>query len=89
MIVLVDGRLSPAAMVNAIITMTEAKTAVLTEREIHTPDGLSATGTSTDAVVLACTGRGAELSYGGPVTSVGYLIAKCIRECLGQALDAE
>lgn len=89
MIVLVDGQLGAAAMVNAIKTITEAKTAILMQRGITTSDGYPATGTSTDSVVLACTGRGDELIYGGPVTKVGYLIGRCVRNCLEAALDAE
>ena len=88
-IVLVDGQFVPEAMVNAVMTITEAKTAILLERDIRTPEGHPATGTSTDAVVLACTGRGPSLAYGGPVTPVGHLIGRCVRDCLGQALDAE
>lgn len=87
-VILVDGNLSPAAMVNAMMTITEAKTAVLMKRRVQTPEGYPATGTSTDAVVLACTGRGAEHVYGGTATEVGYLIGRCVRECLELALDA-
>ncbi|MEO1165110.1 MAG: adenosylcobinamide amidohydrolase [Chloroflexota bacterium] len=87
-IALVDGNLSSAALVNAVTTITEAKTAVLHARDIRTPDGLIATGTSTDAVVIAHTGKGDSLPYGGPVTEVGYLLACCARECLELALDA-
>jgi iron complex transport system ATP-binding protein len=87
-VILVDGNLSPAAMVNAMMTITEAKTAVLMKRRVQTPEGYSATGTSTDAVVLACTERGAERVYGGPATEVGYLIGRCVRDCLELALDA-
>jgi adenosylcobinamide hydrolase len=70
------------------MTITEAKTAVLMKRRLQTPEGYSATGTSTDAVVLACTERGAEHVYGGPATEVGYLIGRCVRDCLELALDA-
>ncbi|MEL6525148.1 MAG: adenosylcobinamide amidohydrolase, partial [Chloroflexota bacterium] len=87
-IALVDGNLSSGALVNAVTTITEAKTAVLRARDIRTPDGLVATGTSTDAVVIAHTGKGDSLPYAGPVTEVGYLLAHCTRECLALALDA-
>lgn len=87
-VILVDGYLSKPAMVNAMMTVTEAKTAVLMGRGVRTPEGYLATGTSTDAVVLACTGNGVEHIYGGPATEVGYLIGRCVRECLELALDA-
>jgi adenosylcobinamide hydrolase len=66
-ILLLDARLTPAAMVNALVTATEVKTQLLLAREIRTPEGYAATGTSTDAVVVACTGRGDILPYAGPV----------------------
>ncbi|GAB4535237.1 MAG: adenosylcobinamide amidohydrolase [Anaerolineae bacterium] len=85
-IVLVDGQLTPAALVNAVITVTEAKTHLLLERGLHTPEGFPATGTSTDAVVVASTGRGARLAYAGPATQIGCLIGQVVRQALGVAL---
>jgi iron complex transport system ATP-binding protein len=82
-IVLVDGRLTDAALVNAVITATEAKTAVLAEWDVRTPGGELATGTSTDAVVVACTGRGDPLPYAGPATPVGHLVARTVRDAIG------
>jgi iron complex transport system ATP-binding protein len=70
-VLLVDGALTPAAMVNAVITATEAKTMTLAEWDVKTPEGQAASGTSTDTVVVACTGRGEELGYAGPATPVG------------------
>jgi adenosylcobinamide hydrolase len=49
-------------MVNAVITATEAKSMALIEWDVRTPDGDPASGASTDAVVVACTQRGAGLS---------------------------
>jgi iron complex transport system ATP-binding protein len=86
MIVLIDGRLTPAAMVNAVITATEVKTQVLMARGVRTPEGHTATGTSTDAIAVACTGRGSLLPYAGPVTLVGWLIGRCVRTALEDAL---
>jgi len=85
-ILLVDAQLSPAAMVNAVITTTEVKTHLLLERGVRTPKGCPATGTSTDAAVVACTGRGALLPYAGPATRVGWLIGRSVRQALGGAL---
>jgi iron complex transport system ATP-binding protein len=78
-VLLVDGALTPAAMVNAVITATEAKTMTLAEWDVRTPEGEPASGTSTDTVVVACTGRGAELGYAGPATPVGWLAARAVR----------
>ncbi len=81
-ILLVDAALSPAAMVNAVITATEAKTMTLAEWDVRTPDGDPASGTSTDTVVVACTGRGEELCYAGPATPVGWLAARSVRAAM-------
>ncbi len=85
-ILLIDAHLTPAAMVNAVITATEAKTHVLVKRSVRTREGHPATGTSTDTVVVACTGRGEPLSYAGPVTCVGWLIGQSVRQGLEEAL---
>lgn len=87
-ILLADAHLTPAAMVNAVITVTEAKTALLGERRVRTTEGDRATGTSTDAVVVACTGRGEPMPYAGPATPIGWLIGRCVRQTLQEALDA-
>jgi iron complex transport system ATP-binding protein len=86
LILLVAADLSPAAMVNAAITATEAKTDVLRQYAVHTPEGHLATGTSTDSVVVAGTGRGTQLPYAGPATTVGWLIGRCVRQSLAAAL---
>jgi adenosylcobinamide hydrolase len=86
MVLLVDGHLTPGAMVNAVVTASEVKARVLLERDMHTPDGYPATGTSTDAVVIACTGRGDPLSYAGPMTHVGWLIGRSLHQALDESL---
>jgi adenosylcobinamide amidohydrolase len=73
-------------MVNAVMTATEVKAQVLLERDVRTPDGYAATGTSTDAVVVACTERGEVLPYAGPMTTVGWLIGRGVRSALAAAL---
>jgi adenosylcobinamide amidohydrolase len=86
MILLLDACLTPAAMVNAVITATEVKTQVLLARGVRTPEGYAATGTSTDTIAVASTGRGIPLVYAGPVTLVGWLIGRCVRTALEEAL---
>lgn len=88
-ILLLDANLTRSAMLNAFITATEAKTAVIQARDIRTPDGDLATGTSTDTVTVATTGKGKPQNYAGSVTTVGWLIARAIRQALGESLDAE
>jgi iron complex transport system ATP-binding protein len=78
-IVLIDGSPGPGALVNAVITATEAKALVLADAGITTAEGWQASGTSTDAVVVAATGRGKPFNFGGPVADGGWLIARAVR----------
>ena len=68
-ILLLDANLTRGAMLNAFITATEAKTAVIQSRNIRTPDGDLATGTSTDTITIATTGKGKLQTYAGSVTT--------------------
>ncbi len=83
-ILLLDADLTPAAMVNAVITATEGKTMALGEWQVSDARGAPASGTSTDAVVVACTGRGAALDYAGPGTTLGFLAARAVRAAIGR-----
>ncbi|MBT2289849.1 adenosylcobinamide amidohydrolase [Paenibacillus albidus] len=78
----IDGRLNPAAMVNAMLTAAEAKAAALADLGITDPEnGLMATGTTTDAMVLAVSqsGRyGAEHVYAGTATDLGGAIGRLV-----------
>lgn len=78
----IDGRLTPAAMVNAVMTATEAKAAALADLGVTDPEnGLIATGTTTDAIVLAVSqsGRyGAEHVYAGTATDLGGAIGRLV-----------
>lgn len=85
-VTLVNQALSPAAMVNAVITVTEAKTDTLNRLGVKTAHAEMATGTSTDTVVIAHNGQGQPLPYAGPATAVGWLMAKAVRLALTQAL---
>lgn len=88
-ILLLDAKLSRSAMASAMITVTEAKCAVLNEMDIRTPDGGLATGTSTDTVTVAMTGLGPAQPYAGPATVLGWLIAKTARQAIRESLLAE
>nr|WP_240344105.1 adenosylcobinamide amidohydrolase [Paenibacillus sp. SYP-B3998] len=83
-IVIINGILTDAAMVNSIITATEAKSAALQALGIEV-DGLPATGTTTDAVLIAATGRGRLHSYAGTATQLGYLIGRTVYEAIMQS----
>ncbi len=81
-VAVVEGALTPAAMVNAVITATEAKALTLAAWDVRTPDGDLVAGTSTDSVVIGCTGAGADLEYAGSATTVGWLLARTVRAAM-------
>jgi adenosylcobinamide hydrolase len=85
-IIVAEACLSPAARVNAVITATEAKTLALVEAGVRAPHGGLASGTSTDAIVVASTERGALIEYAGPISPIGALIARGVRRALQNVL---
>ena len=86
-ILLVDANLTDSCMVNAVSTVTEAKTVALRELDVRSRfSGEIATGTVTDSVVIACTKRGSKIAYAGTATPIGELIGKSVREAVKKAL---
>jgi iron complex transport system ATP-binding protein len=85
-IVIVDGDAEPAALVNALMTVTEVKTLALVEAGVKGADGHAATGTSTDAVVVAATRRGARQAFGGPVSDLGWVVARAAGAALRRGI---
>lgn len=86
-ILLIDGNPTPAAMINGIITVTEGKTMALQDQEIKDVfSGEAASGTSTDAVVIAATGRGLPLDYAGTATLVGGMIGRTVRRAVTETV---
>jgi len=81
-IVVVDGAAEPAALVNAVMTITEVKAALMAAADVRCDDGAVASGTSTDAVVVAATGRGAPHRFGGPISDLGWVVARATRAAL-------
>lgn len=75
-----ECRLSRGAMLNAIITATEAKTKALIEA------GYSFTGTNTDAVVVLCTQRGKHHRYAGPASEAGRILFKAVSSAVKRSL---
>lgn len=85
-IVLLDAQPAPGAFVNVVLTATEAKTLAMVERGVRTSQGLTATGTSTDAIVIGATMRGAPHPYAGPATPLGALIGRAVYDATVRAL---
>lgn len=87
-ILIADAVLPQSALVNLVITVTEAKTLALVEASIKTPQGELASGTGTDAVVIASTQRGEAHAYAGPIAPVGALAGRAVRKAIQAALLA-
>jgi iron complex transport system ATP-binding protein len=85
-IVLVDGEPEDAALVNLVITATEAKALALADGGVRAVDGGFVTGTSTDAVVVAASGRGVRSRFGGPVSELGWLVARAVKSATDAAV---
>ncbi len=86
-ILVVDAAATPAALVNLVMTVTEAKVMVVAEAGVRTLDGDPASGTSTDAIVIAATGRGRRCEFGGPVSDLGWAAARAARGALSTGVD--
>jgi adenosylcobinamide amidohydrolase len=65
-------RLAPAALVNVVATVAEAKAQALFE------SGVPGTGTPTDSVTVLCPPDGVEEPFGGPRSPVGGAVARAV-----------
>lgn len=93
-IVAVGAALTPAGLVNAVVTATEAKALALVERGVRTARGERASGTSSDAIVIAALPpphepAGPPLRYAGPATTLGLLIGRAVREAVASRLPPQ
>jgi adenosylcobinamide amidohydrolase len=86
-IVFIDGNPTDSCMVAALITATEAKSAVLRDFDVRSRyTGDSATGSITDAVTIASTGKGKPVALAGPASKLGKLVGSCTRRAVTEAL---
>jgi adenosylcobinamide amidohydrolase len=69
-------RLSAAALVNAVMTVTEAKSQALWEA------GLAGTGTPSDAVAVLCAPSGPAEAFGGPRSRYGSRLARAVHRAV-------
>jgi adenosylcobinamide hydrolase len=85
-IVIINGNPTESSLVSCIITATEAKTAAIQELDIRSRySGDTATGTVTDAIVVAKTGTGQAIVYAGPASKLGQLVGYCTRKAVKEA----
>jgi adenosylcobinamide hydrolase len=82
LVVVLPAPVAPAALVNAVITATEAKTQALIEH------GVRATGTASDAVCIACPTDGHAETFAGPRSPVGSRIARAVHAAVGAGAAA-
>jgi adenosylcobinamide amidohydrolase len=69
-------RLSRAALVNAVMTVTEAKSQALWEA------GVAGTGTPSDAVAVLCPPSGPAEAFGGPRSRYGSRLARVVHRAV-------
>jgi len=73
---IVPEHLSPAALVNAVMSVTEAKAQALWDA------GVPATGTASDAVCIVCSDEGAAHPFGGPRSQWGARLARAVHRAV-------
>jgi adenosylcobinamide hydrolase len=74
-------RLTDAAMLNAIVTATEAKAQALFER------GVPGTGTASDAVCVSCPVEGPEEPFAGPRSTWGARLGRAVHAAVLEGLE--
>jgi adenosylcobinamide hydrolase len=72
LVVILPERLSDAALVNAVVTATEAKVQALKD------GGVPGTGTASDALCILCPNEGSAASFGGPRSRWGARLARAV-----------
>ncbi len=86
LVVLVEGQLSPSALIGAVQTATEAKVAAFRAAGVTTRFGETATGTTTDTVTVVNLADEPRSLYAGTATVPGFLVAKTVYKALAAAL---
>jgi adenosylcobinamide amidohydrolase len=85
--VIIDGNPTESCMISTVLTATEAKTAAMWELGIRSRySGDVATGTITDAIIVAKTNRGLPIVYGGPASKLGQLVGYCTRKAVKESI---
>ena len=80
--------LTDAAMTEAIMMITEAKSAVLQDLKVLTPDKNIATGTGTDSTAIVSNTNGKTAKYCGKHTLLGEMIGQTVYKALKSSLSS-
>lgn len=75
-----DRTLDDCGLANAIMTVTEAKTAALRDH------GVPGTGTTSDAVLIACPAEGEKCLWSGTGSDHGISMATAVRRAVGASI---
>ncbi|QCR31392.1 adenosylcobinamide amidohydrolase [Lysinibacillus sp. SGAir0095] len=87
--VIINGKLSDEAFVQAMMTATESKSKALQHEEVYDlVSNTIATGTPTDSLLIAATQSGELMQYGGPITEVGQVIGRGVFEATVEAIQS-
>ncbi|NRB41289.1 MAG: adenosylcobinamide amidohydrolase [Pseudomonadales bacterium] len=93
LVLMVNKPLSPAAMVEAISMISEAKSAVLQQLSVKSPiSGLIATGTGTDCSVVICPEKNdtdTEIAYLGKHLHLGQQLGRLVMAAIASAVVYE
>ncbi|WP_372632253.1 adenosylcobinamide amidohydrolase [Cohnella sp.] len=93
LIVMVDGQMTESAMVNAVISATEAKSAAFADLDIRDHShGCPATGTSTDAALVAVSQSDRYRHvhrYAGAATTIGNAIGRLVYAAVHEAVRTQ
>ena len=82
--------LSPGLMTKALITLTEAKSALLAELGVFSTYGdYTATGTGTDGIIIAINDDAPEYHDVGTHSQIGYLLASAAKAAIAQTVCRE
>ncbi|PAD77635.1 adenosylcobinamide amidohydrolase [Paenibacillus campinasensis] len=91
-VLLIDGKLTHACLVNAVLTAAEAKAAALGDLGVRDAEtDTLATGTTTDAIVVCASqseAYGTEHRYAGTATDLGGMIGRLVYESVAESLAA-
>ncbi|MHA7963162.1 adenosylcobinamide amidohydrolase [Paenibacillus sp. CAU 1782] len=89
----IQGAMTESAMVNAVITATEAKSAALQDlRILEHGTSYGATGTTTDAIAIGVSQQaldGAVHAYAGAATTIGCAIGEAVYQTVLEAAGTQ